>query len=178
MSNKEEALCSACRKDDPAAVRRIIAAGGVNVNAPDSRGWTAAIYAAEAHTNHSGSAECIELLRNAGAYLSVASRGGWTPAHCAAYRGNTAVLRILVGAGAELEQRSSAGRTPAHHAAFRGKTEALAILLDAGVDVSVRNNYGDTPLDDARIHGKEDCVRLLGACLCCVLCVVLVCLGL
>ena len=80
----------------PAVVKRLIDAG-VDVNAPDSTGWTPLHFAARA-----GSAEAVQLLLDAGAQVNVPDNKGITPLHRAVIDTNELPpLEAMLIAGAD-----------------------------------------------------------------------------
>lgn len=77
------------------------------------------------------------------------ARGGWTPLHVAAERGNTEVVKLLLEAKADIDPKDDDGKTPLHWAVHSGRSEAVKVLIEAGADINARDNDGNTPLDIA-----------------------------
>ena len=81
----------------PAVVKRLIDAG-VDVNAPDSTGWTPLHFAARA-----GGVEAVQLLLDAGAQVNVPDNKGVTPLHRAIVESKCVLplIQALLIAGAD-----------------------------------------------------------------------------
>jgi len=114
----ENALTAAARLGNTAKVRALLAKG-VNVNARDSYGMTALIYAAGATGR--GDAEIVKMLLNAGAEVNVKAYRprdkelvrleGMTPLMAAATAGDAQITKILLRAGAAVNARDPEGFT-------------------------------------------------------------------
>lgn len=91
---------------------------------------------------------------------------GWTPAHWAAYFGQTdclmTVLTYLVPSFSTVDiQTSKNFLTPAHCAAQGGRAQCLQYLLGAGANPSAKDASGEIPLHKACRIGNAECVRVL-----------------
>ena len=91
---------------DQEAIARILIAGGADVNARDSEGETALLYASGA-----GSASVIRLLLSAKAEVNIQDRKGETALMEAAWKGHSQVVQDLIGAGADPLLADNAGHT-------------------------------------------------------------------
>eukprot|EP00437_Effrenium_voratum_P053355 CAMPEP_0181518092 /NCGR_PEP_ID=MMETSP1110-20121109/65072_1 /TAXON_ID=174948 /ORGANISM="Symbiodinium sp., Strain CCMP421" /LENGTH=251 /DNA_ID=CAMNT_0023648451 /DNA_START=57 /DNA_END=809 /DNA_ORIENTATION=+ len=89
-----------------------------------------------------GDVAALAAHRQAGSDLNaeVDSEGGWTAAHLAALRGQTAALKFT-----NLSATDKWGSTPVLMALEDGTAEMLEALVEAGVDLNVTDNGGNTP---------------------------------
>jgi len=176
---------------DLARAQALIASGS-DVNARNSRGGTALMYAAVP-----GDAAMARLLVRHGARVNLAGANGWTALTIAAVKGHVAVVRLLLTHGADpnhgdlygytplmravLEQRSEVvrallatgrsrvdavdhyGATALHHAAEVGSRPLADMLLSAGADPQLRDRQGRTPAMLARDTGHGDLAAWLEA---------------
>ncbi|OLP84271.1 Death-associated protein kinase 1 [Symbiodinium microadriaticum] len=115
-----------------------------------------------------GDVAALAAHRQAGSDLNaeVESEGGWTAAHWAALRGQTAALKFLHEAGANLSATDRWGSTPVLMALEGGTVEMLEALVEAGVDLNVTDNGGNTPailVADGLDHTAEKLLILLKA---------------
>jgi ankyrin repeat protein len=107
-------------------------ASALDVNKPDSQGYTPLHYAA-AHSE----AETFNLLA-AGADINAKSFNGRTPLHCAARARQSGNLAMLINAAKDqttkihLDAVDAEGRTPLHDACSSGRPESVKILIEAG----------------------------------------------
>lgn len=83
-------------------------------------------------------------------------KGGWTPLHTAAQRGEAVEVRALVKAGADIEAQDAEGWRPAHWAGDFRHGEALAVLIEAGADLNAVCPYtGQTVEQMAKGSARE-----------------------
>ncbi|HEY6987175.1 MAG TPA: ankyrin repeat domain-containing protein [Bryobacteraceae bacterium] len=181
-------IADAAKKDDRAAVERLIAAHK-DVNAPQVDGTTALHWAAHvddlematelldagakpgavnrygmtalAQACINGDARMIELLLEHGADANQALPGGETPLMTASRTGNADAVRTLLAKGAVVDAKEVHGQTAIVWAAAEGNVEAAQELIKAGADFRIRLNGGMTPLLLAVREGKMEMVRLL-----------------
>lgn len=115
VETRFEAIHSAARMRDVAAVRRELAAGVdvdlVNGRAANGDGGNTALW--------------------------FAAQGPWP--------GGVEVARVLVEAGADVNQACEHGRTALHIAAAWGHADVAQLLLESGADPSVVDEEGLTP---------------------------------
>jgi ankyrin repeat protein len=150
-------LAEAAQRGDGSAVRDLLAAGGLDVDAP-SRDGTPALHWAVRF----GDGETVERLLAAGADVNAANRYGVLPLHVAIAAGDVALTRRLLEAGADATSRDRAGETPLMLAARVGVAELGRALLAHGAAVDARDErFGQTPLMIAAREGHVEAVRLL-----------------
>ncbi len=123
-----ESVAAAARAADPEAVRAELKAGA-DVNAPDSEGTPALLWAA-----YHSSAELVATLLAAGADPNAPSQFGVTPLLQATRNGDAATARALLDAGADVERAVRDGETPLMAAARSGRVDIVEQLLAHGAD--------------------------------------------
>ena len=142
---------------DTAAVRALLAQKA-DVNAPQSDGTTALMWAVRANDG-----ELVDLLLAAGANANAANREGATALCQASENANAAIIEKLLRAGAEVNGRFlSTGETALMEAARTGNVEALQVLVDHGAGVNAKETLrGTTALMWAAVEGHTDAIRFL-----------------
>jgi Flp pilus assembly protein TadD len=132
-ANDLSELFAAAEKGDAIKIKQIVAAG-IDVNAPDSDGWTALMVAASV-----GKLPAVQALIMAGANVNAATGKGETPLMAAALSGNAAIVKLLLAEGADKTAASAQGLTAAD-VAVRTKHPELAKILQlppsAKIDVA------------------------------------------
>ena len=88
-------------------------------------------------------------------------KAGRSPAHWAAFNGNSECLKVLLLANADPNKEDNSGRTPLHWAAFKNHAECIKILLNSDANPNVVNQAGQTPLHGAACEGHAECTKLL-----------------
>lgn len=177
-------LHAACQRGDSALVRALLDRGA-RFNSPDPLGLfpihlIAAGVPPHSHIKHATGIEdeerleCMKLLLNAGAPLSMKDGSHQTVLHCAARSGHCQLLRFLM----DKWQRSVAtdprrtesfnwrdnwARTPVHWAVLNGNIEALQILLEMGCDAHPRKPSSIGSSSVANESPTEICQRLYGS---------------
>jgi len=121
-------IATAARNADVEAVRAQLAAGA-DVNAPDTDGTPALLWAA-----YQSSPELVSMLLAAGADANASSRFGVTPLLQASRYGDAATMRVLLAGGAEIARATRDGETPLMAAARTGSIDAVQLLLEHGAD--------------------------------------------
>ena len=130
---------------------------GADVNARNSRGYTALHHAAFANKP-----EAISSLADAGADVGAVDAAGWSPLHDAASEGASDAVAALLRRGANGNLLDNEGRSALHLAAQYGHTEATELLLTAGTDVTLRFGKSEnTPLDSAVVEGHLSVMRAI-----------------
>ncbi len=82
--------------------------------------------------------ECVKLLIERGADITLAAREGLTPVHVAAGIGHSDILKVFIDNGADIniEADNDYGSLPIHLAATSGDLESVKMLIDHGAEVS------------------------------------------
>ncbi len=143
------------------AVRRILAAQGVNVNQVNAVGFTALMIAAQ-----NGHAAVVKrILAAEGVNVNQVNAQGVTALMIAAQKGHTAVVkRILAAQGVNVNQVNAQGYTALIMAADKGHSAIVERLLFAGADVSLVGPQRVTALMLAAQNGHAAVVkRILAA---------------
>lgn len=155
-------------------------AGGADVNAAYTNGWTPMFEAAA--TPWWDSDKILTALINAGADVQHKDDEGFTALHIAAMNQNfgfpvpawysAARINVLVDAGINVNARDNYNRTPLHWAAMLTKvptsmesisfdTSVVQALIDRGADINATDANGKTALDYAIAERNTATVTLL-----------------
>ncbi len=139
-------LAAAVRKQDVAAVKKLLAKPTSNPNVQDpDLGITVLSWAA-----FHGNAEIAALLIAAKADVNGRNRDGSSPLHAAAFTGSVAVLELLLAKGADAAAKSKDGQTPLQ------STEADAATT------KVAAGFLQLKLDQKTVDaGRVKCIELL-----------------
>lgn len=86
------------------------------------------------------------LIASAPGHCDEISKGGQTPLHAAAWKGDVVQIQSLIAGGADVNSASSFGTTPLHAAAVNNQLPAIKVLLELGARVDARDGLGRTPL--------------------------------
>lgn len=143
----EAPLHAAAARDDPAAIRALLARG-VPLDDRDARGRTALLVA-----THGNRIAAARVLIEAGADVNAKDAIDDSPYLYAGARGHLEILRMTLAHGADLASTNRFGGTALIPAAERGHVETVAALIAAGVDVDHVNKLGWTALLEAVILG-------------------------
>src|SRR5690349_19792378 len=136
------ALAEAAQRGDAAAVRALLEAGGVDVDAPSRDGTPPLHWAVRV-----GDRDSVERLLAAGADVNAANRYGVRPLNVALEAGAVALTQRLLEAGADPAARDRAGETPLMVAARTGDPALARALLEHGAAVDARDEaFGQTAL--------------------------------
>ena len=150
-------LAEAAERGDADAVRALLEAGGVDVDAPSRDGTPPLHWAVRA-----GDRDSVERLLAAGADVNAANRYGVRPLNVALEAGDVALTRRLLEAGADTAAPDRAGETPLMVAARVGDPELSKALLARGAAVDARDeSFGQTPLMIAAREGHLETARVL-----------------
>ncbi|KAG2486204.1 hypothetical protein HYH03_015166 [Edaphochlamys debaryana] len=94
----------------------------------------------------------------------LSTQGGWTPAHVAAFDGETEALQALIDAGASLGALTEEGETPLILAARQGHLGTSRELFVSGsAKIHLKDREDKTALDWARLKSHAPVVALLMA---------------
>jgi ankyrin repeat protein len=152
---KEEMLRSASFSGYLSIVRELISQG-VNINASESNGWTALMYAAA-----KGNLDIFQVLLAAGADVNLKERSGETALSKAVYWGHLEIVNLLLSAGAEVNGIDNEGSMPLIQSMCFGRIEIIKVLLAAGANPNLRDKNGKTALEIAIEHQQTEIANLL-----------------
>jgi ankyrin repeat protein len=132
----------------PATVS-LLAQLGADVEARDSGGSTALLYAA-----NNQYADTVLALLKCGADVSVSNNLGSTALHHVAAAGHKDIVRMLVEAKADIGRRDNSGRTPWIVAVHKNKSAGLKALLepDPEKEIFLRELQRDEHAGDVAKH--------------------------
>ncbi len=125
-----------------------IARSGVDLNAQDNGGNTAAHYLA-----YFGLVDEIKILIDAGADFKIFNLDGYTPLMNAILKNRLECVKLLISV-------SNINDTTLHVAASQS-LQCVELLLDNGADVNLRDSDGETPLHCAAKYSKYECIMKL-----------------
>jgi ankyrin repeat protein len=109
-----------------------------------------------------GNLNGMRSLMGKGASFRVVDPNGWTPLHCAAMNGHTAIVLYEIDNGIVVDQTNMYdGRTPLHCAATNGHMDTVRYLVEAGANVFFKDNYGCTPMYYAQKNKKYEVADFL-----------------
>ena len=149
-------LMIAAERGDLETLKRLLAAGGGEINAGDAQGLTAL-----AHAARSGRAAAVSALVDAGARVDVQDRAGWSPLGHAVVAGQLEVVRLLLKAGANPRATQGNGRPLLLLAAESKRADAVSILAHADADPDQSSPDGLTPLMAAASANDVESIRAL-----------------
>ncbi|MEL4178362.1 ankyrin repeat domain-containing protein [Roseateles sp. PN1] len=149
------ALAIAIKEDSDKAVKSLLAAPTLALNARSKNGETPLMLAAI-----KGRLDWVQAMVKRGAAIN---QEGWTPLHYACSGPDNGVAAWLISQGAEINARSPNGSTPLMLAAGYGALDLTPVLLKAGADVSLRNQQGMNAADFARKADRERVLKQLEA---------------
>jgi hypothetical protein len=133
---------------------KALLAHGADVNAKESRGRTALIYAA-----YNGHTDIVKALLAGGVDADVKNKDGLTALMIAAYNGHTDIVKALLEEGAHVDVKDNNGLTALMIAASIGYTNTVKALLDNGTDVSIKFQGGSKAL---KKEVTEDSIHTAG----------------
>ena len=142
-------LLTASRSDDVDIVRHLLDAGA-DVNATQSFGQNALLWAAER-----GNLQTVDLLLERGAQIEP------PVLHVAAREGHTGVVEKLIDAGADVDATWSCGNTALMWAAEEDHADTVRLLVARGADMKLRDDAGESAGDTAAKKGNTNIVRIL-----------------
>ncbi len=137
------------RKNDTTAVRALLDADPLQVNATLSNGFSP-LMAAVAFNN----LEMAELLISRGAVVRSGDDHLRAPIHYANWVGNEAMIELLLANGAPIDTRAIGGATPLIHSSFSNQFGMCRFLIEKGADIHIQCNALTTPLYFAVLNGN------------------------
>jgi hypothetical protein len=138
-------LMRAAGQPDMSGLENMVADTSLNLNAVDSSGWTALMYAAQA-----GPPEAVAILLKARAKAEIRSYEGETAMFAAASSTQhaDAKVRMLAAVGVDVNGQDNRGVTPLMIAARHSRVPGLiSSLIQLGADPTKRDVEGKTALD-------------------------------
>ncbi len=126
---------------------------GIDHNATDARGLTAAMAAAAA-----GKADVVKALLDDNAKPDLATRDGKTALHLAAEADQPDAVRTLIEANADVRARDHDGFTPLLRAVQTGHERVVDVFLSTSRDQLARDGQLDRGLAVAAVLGKTKLV--------------------
>jgi ankyrin repeat protein len=149
----KEAVFTAAREDDVAAMKQYIAAGA-DINASDEFGGTALSIAA-----YRGNTEMVRLLLDSDATFEI----GVFHTAIAQSKDNTEIVQAFIDHGADINQKADIGNghTALMFAAEFGHVEVGKLLLANGADINAVDNFNDSALNVAAFHGQLEFAKML-----------------
>jgi ankyrin repeat protein len=152
-------LFCAARDGDTTAVKRALAAGGVDLNAidPDTRLSALMLAARNGHDDI-----VLVLCKGAqGADVNLQNSRGESALSLAAAAGHGEVMDVLLAKGARIDQPRRSGRTPLGLAVARGHLAAVEFLIARGAQLNPADPSSHPPLCIAAGKGNMAMVDLL-----------------
>ena len=155
-SQPHESVIAAVRAGDATALRTLLDAGQMKVDAPEPDGTTALHWAA-----HRDDLVAVDLLISAGADVNATNDYGVTPLFLACTNVSAEVVARLLNAGADSEARTE-GETALMTAVRTGSIDAVKLLIAHGADLGATElESGQTLLMTAAAEMHPSVVRLL-----------------
>ncbi|XP_042216787.1 uncharacterized protein LOC121862540 isoform X2 [Homarus americanus] len=152
----ERPLHFACRTDNLALIRLLLARGA-DIHSTDEEGGFGALHFAAYYDQP----EIAKLLIDKGVDIEASSLEKWRPIHRAALRDNTRVIEVLLDAGADINAPGSFGNRAVHFAATRGQIATLKILAERNCDLCGLENLGGNAVMSAASGGRLQTVQWL-----------------
>ncbi len=116
-------LWSAAKANDVAALEKLAAEPGVNLDAQDPRGFSPLMLAA-----YSGAADAVAFLLSKGVHPDSRDSSGNTVLMGAAFKGDGGIMTQLIAAGADVKATNLGGQDARAFAEMSGRPEVLALL--------------------------------------------------
>ncbi|MBV9769789.1 MAG: ankyrin repeat domain-containing protein [Bryobacterales bacterium] len=150
-------IAEVAMKGDMDAVRSMLKQSPANVNASQSDGSTALLWAA-----YWNDLQTVQALIAAGADVNASNRDGVTPLSQACVNGNASMVEALLKAGANANAFQAEGQTVLMTAARAGNPDAVKLLLDHGAEVNAKESWrGQTALMWATAENHPAVVQML-----------------
>ncbi|MEM7333375.1 MAG: ankyrin repeat domain-containing protein [Chloroflexota bacterium] len=158
QEEKDEALLTAVRDDDLAAVQALITAGAdLDVIEP-AVGFTPVTISIIRSNS-----DIFNALTQAGANISTIDNQGNTLLHHAATTNQVEIATVLLADGEiDLEHRRDRfGFTPLLAAAFEGQVEMVELLIEHGANIEAVDDWNDTAVNVAAWNGELAAIEKL-----------------
>src|SRR5437870_9606460 len=159
IASAADTIVGAAERGDRAAVLRMLAVKGADVNAPSPDGTTAIMWAAS-----NDDVELVRALVRAGANVKTKNQLGTSALTEASILGSAPIINVLLKAGADPNTKNPEGETPLMAAARSGKVDAAKVLVEAGADVNAKDSFGgQSALMWAAAQSQADMVKFLAS---------------
>ncbi|XP_067654042.1 putative ankyrin repeat protein RF_0381 isoform X2 [Haliotis asinina] len=150
-------LYDASREGDLERVKRILAAGHVDINNGGQYSRTPVMEAAV-----NGHRDVVELLVGRGADVTLVTDSGNNALHLACRNGNLETVKLILSLNVvDINSRGQHSRTPVMEAAVNGHVDVVELLVGRGADVSLVTNSGNNALHLACRNGNLETVKLI-----------------
>ncbi|XP_046582741.1 fibronectin type 3 and ankyrin repeat domains protein 1-like isoform X3 [Haliotis rubra] len=150
-------LYSASKDGDLETVKRILAAGHVDIN---TRGFYSLTPVMEAAWW--GRSDVVEFLVGRGADVSLVDSTSNNVLYYACIGGDLETVKLIVSWNVlDINSRGDYSRTPVMKAARNGHSDVVEFLVGRGADVSLVDRFGDNVLHSACIGGDLETVKLI-----------------
>ncbi|KPM35886.1 hypothetical protein AK830_g10674 [Neonectria ditissima] len=146
----------AMMNEDTMSVSLLLATKRVNLELPDSQGYTPLTRAA-----FQGQLSMVEKLLKAGAAVDAHDKDDWTALRWAAQKGYKMIARLLINHGASIEPPSSDNWTLLRWAATYNRGDVITLLSEMRVDMNATDADGLTALRWAVSHDQAMTTWLL-----------------
>lgn len=127
-----------------------------SINAVDSDGWTALMYA-----SRYGNLDMVNRLLAANAKVNMVNKGGGTALIIASNNGKNDIVKLLIAKGANVNAIDTIGTNALMFAAESGYTDIVKTLLAAGANINAQNTYGWTALMHASKRADSALIQTL-----------------
>ena len=153
--NGRTALTVAIQEQSAKVLPVLLNARGINLSTPNKYGESPLMMAIISNQT--------ALAKQLIARGAATNKGGWSPLHYAATRGNVEVMRLLLARDAYIDAKAPNLATPLMMAAQFGDEAAVRFLLSRQADPWDRDTRGHTALAYARRGGKEDSIAMIAS---------------
>ena len=153
--NGRTALTVAIQEQSAKVLPVLLNARGINLSTPNKYGESPLMMAIISNQT--------ALAKQLIARGAATNKGGWSPLHYAATRGNVEVMRLLLARDAYIDAKAPNLATPLMMAAQFGDEAAVRFLLSRQADPWDRDTRGHTALDYARRGVKEDSIAMIAS---------------
>ncbi len=153
----EDLFRQAAMRGDKATLLGFIQAGKIDINAPNSFGDTAVMFATSENQ-----LKALKILIDEGADLNKQSQSGRTAVILAVSHNRPDALKLLIEAKANLDlQDAQEHATAAIHAVKKNDINALKLLIEAKANLDLPSYSGESPLMVAATLKTLDALKLL-----------------
>lgn len=145
-------------KKHPCSAVKVIIEEGADINAKDSDGSTALMWAAWRNE-----LDAAKLLIQSGADVNAKDSKAVTALMYASEKNSHHVAKLLIEKGADINEKNNKGETALMWAAWRDSAAVTTLLLEQGADVNAKDKAGKSALDVANSEEMKKLLREHGA---------------